>query len=358
MAQDVHEPFNRLFKKHRVSWQQVRISDDPYLILPMDELQDTVYSHAEFVWTDPTPHEINPDTLPSYILKILRTKVIRAIRTLLDRHPRRPIVFEVLNKEDRSASTALRRTRFPYTSFLHLRGTDNDAVLLFTNDDDYASHYRFVFQCTLGIPLTSMIEVVNILSTWCAPVMSRKASFMLETARDRADRALTLYHWDRPQVIRNYVFLLVYSWMSGDDSLSHTIRLGLGCHTSRKTGSPFILRHAWHGEMPALLTSDERQQIVRLFTHTRLNTFCRSSHNEIRYENHQRPTQQQIRAQQMTDVSCPKLPTLDSILFEWRLLDAMLKKTGGLFANHNGHCTGIGIPQEKQIIHSHIIIYL
>jgi hypothetical protein len=274
-----------------------------YKILKKD--MKHLFNNAEFIVTYSEPEEINNDNLIEFIIQKLKIAV-EEIKSMIQK-------FNLIQKPEISSDLTQifsRRVQFPYHS---MAGSDefDKLLLFFSQDPKKIGKFRFVFQCTLGIPILESINVmINLYSVAKKHKVIPRNKNHLKDILDIVNNIMFvgMFKEERKNFIRNYLFLFKYSYYS---------------RFERKTGSEFVIRHSFALELSSFITLAEKREIENSISNIHHLKDLLDYFHYVHF-NSQEDRSQLLKYQDISDVGLPKLFDGTTILIEFRLLNSIL----------------------------------
>lgn len=261
---------------------------------------------AEFIVTYDVLQEVDNNRLFQFILHNLK-RAIDDITIVIDKFNH---VEEIkISKGQRGLLN--RRIKFPY-KYLATSEEFPDLLLFYEDKPNEIMQKRFVFQCTLGIPIIESINIMNDL------IRIAKHYKVIQKSYDILENTMRIvnsilqngqFSVDRLPFITNYLFLFIYSYLTKQD---------------RKKNAAFIIRHSFGWSLQKFLSPEEKMIIGSwiLNLYNSIYPYYYSTH----LNPHQDTEEYCKNIQFISDVSCPVEFNGDIILIEFRLLNAILCK--------------------------------
>lgn len=293
LAQQKITPFLRQINKE--NFDQLKINE---LTISKDKIK-SLFNDAEFVVTFANSKNITTD-LFEYMIEKFKS-CIKLIKSMISKFNE----IEEINISSDTIQLFNRRIKFPYKYITSSKKFKN-LKLFFIENPNSIGDCRFVFQCTLGIPILESMNIMIYLMDIAVKnkVRSKKDNFdniveMVNIIMERGD-----FKTDRQDFLKNYLFLFFYSYLTKN---------------IRKSKAEFVIRHSFTREMSCNLTLAEKRKIESLLDPKDLLDYFHYTHFT---------SQQNIvklyQFQNIRDVGLPHIFDGETVLIEFRLFNSIL----------------------------------
>jgi len=211
------------------------------LKIKKDDINE-LFQNTEFTITYDTEMEVGND-LFYFILENLKKSIIDILQALAS--------FDTIQKitalERDGGDLFPRRIKFPYP-YLAASQKHPHLILFYEDDPQKLFDARFVFQCTLGVPIEHVIQVMQSLHELAHGKKKDKHMDRAETVVEYIMRVGDFAE-ERKPFLKNLLFIFVYSYLT-----RHV----------RKTQAAFVIRHSFAYQMKPFLTPREIDTIASL----------------------------------------------------------------------------------------------
>jgi len=293
------KPFMHLIKTQE--FQQLKINQ---YRLKKEYIEEPFFD-GEFTVTYDSLQDVD-DNLFHFIVRNLK-RSIDDIITVIDKFDH----SEEINITKGQGGLLSRRIKFPY-KYLAVSEEYPDLVLFYEDQPNKIRRARFVFQCTLGIPILDTMNVMNDLIKIAQRYRVIPKTYDVLTNTLKIVTSImqnASFSEERVPFLTNYLYLFIYTYLTRQE---------------RKKNAPLIIRHSFGWSLKNFLSPEEKNMIGSLILsfYSEIYHYYYSTHLDQRQE-----TEEYWKSiQHIMDVSCPLEFNGDIVLIEFRLLNPILCK--------------------------------